>query len=73
MKVITGLDWINRPIHLPNEIIDFCLSIEPESDGCDIVDLVYVLYKSCKQTNYKVKEVQTYFEEIKKTISLNFL
>jgi hypothetical protein len=72
MKVITGLDWINRPIHLPNEIIDFCLSIEPESDGCDIVDLVYVLYKSCKQTNYKVKEVQTYFEEIKKTISLNF-
>ena len=72
MKVITGLDWINKPIHKPEKIIDFCLNIKPDSEGCDIVDLVYVLYKSCKQSNYKVKDVQTYFEEIKKIISLHF-
>lgn len=72
MKVITGLDWIGKPIHYPEKIVDYCLNIEPDSDGCDIVDLVYILYKSCKQTNYKVAEVKAYFEIIKKIISKNF-
>ena len=65
MKVITGLDWIEKPIHFPEKIIDFCLEVDPGSEGCDIVDLVYILYKSCKQSNYKTSEVQKYFEKIK--------
>ena len=65
MKVITGLDWIEKPIHYPEKVIDFCLKVDPGSEGCDIVDLVYILYKSCKQSKYKTLEVQKYFEKVK--------
>ena len=53
MKVISGLDWLEMPIHKPKELIDFCLSNIPVSEGCDIVDFVYVLYMCSKQLNYK--------------------
>ena len=72
MKIITGLDWINKPIHYPEKIIDYCLNIELESESCDIVDLVYVLYKSCKQSNYRIDDIKEYFIDIKKLISKNF-
>ena len=72
MKVITGLDWINKPIHHPQKIINFCLDIELESESCDIVDLVYILYKSFKQSNYKADAVREYLKNIKELISLNF-
>ena len=72
MKVITGLDWINKPIHKPEQIIDFCLSISPESEGCDIVDLVYVLYRACSQSNYKKSEVINYLNSLKKIIKANY-
>ena len=32
MKVITGLDWIEKPIHYPEKIIDFCLKVDPGSE-----------------------------------------
>ena len=31
MKVITGLDWLNIPIHRPNELIDLCLKHKPNT------------------------------------------
>ena len=64
MKVISGLDWINYPIHSPNNLIDFCLENKPEFEGCDLVDYVYVLFKSSKQTNYRKSEVESIFKEI---------
>jgi hypothetical protein len=64
MKVITGLDWINYEIHRPNKLIDFCLTNIPESEGCDIVDYVYVLYKCSKQTTYKKKDINDIFKNI---------
>ena len=72
MKVITGLDWINKPIHNPEKIIDYCLSIEPEADGCDIVDLVYVMYKSTIQSSYREKDVGEFFTKIKSIIKKNY-
>ena len=58
MKVITGLDWLNIPVHKPNELINLCLNHKPESEGCDLVDIVYVLYKCSLQTNYKEEEIK---------------
>ena len=72
MKVITGLDWINKPIHYPEKIIDYCLKVEPEGEGCDLVDLVYVLYKSCSQSNYRKEEVKNFLKDIKSTIEKNY-
>ena len=64
MKVISGLDWLEMPIHKPKELIDFCLSNIPVSEGCDIVDFVYVLYMCSKQLNYRKKEINNLFLEI---------
>ena len=60
MKVLTGLDWINLPIHYPKKLIDYCLNVSLKNEGCDIVDLVYVLYKCSEQTSYKRNEVIDY-------------
>jgi len=64
MKIITGLDWINVPIHNPKQLINFCLSNIPESEGCDIVDFVYVLYKCSNQVDYRKDEINKLFIEI---------
>ncbi len=70
MKVISGLDWLEIPIHEPNKLIDFCLENQPILEGCDIVDFVYVLYKCSKQTGYRKKEINdlfgTFLKEIEK-------
>tara|TARA_B100000700_G_scaffold308698_1_gene386737 strand:+ start:2464 stop:3570 length:1107 start_codon:yes stop_codon:yes gene_type:complete len=68
MKVITGLDWLGLPIHLPEKLIDFCLLQKPSNQGCDLVDLVYVLYRCSKETDYKKNEIYKYFDEIEKII-----
>lgn len=57
MKVITGLDWLEAPIHYPEKLIDYCLANNPEQSGCDLVDYIYVLFRCSNQTNYKKKEI----------------
>ena len=64
MKMISGLDWIDVPIHKPKNLIDFCLENKPQPEGCDIVDYVYVLYKCWKQTNYRKDEIISVFKEV---------
>ena len=64
MKVITGLEWLSIPIHKPKELIDTCLNHIPNNEGCDLVDVVYVLYKCLSQTKHREAEVQNYLESL---------
>ena len=64
MKVISGLDWIDKEIHNPKQLIDFCLNNSPILEGCDVVDFVYVLYKCSRQEGYRKKEIAVLFENI---------
>ena len=64
MKIISGLNWINVPVHKPKELIDFCLKNKPDAEGCDIVDYVFVLYSCAMQTNYNRKDIAITLEEI---------
>lgn len=64
MKVLTGLDWIDEKIHDPNKLIDMCLLEIPKNDGCDLVDIVYVLYRCSLETDYKRKNIMKYLENI---------
>lgn len=70
MKVITGLDWLNIPIHLPEKLIDFCINNKPQFEGCDLVDYVYVLYRCSLQTNHRKEEVKELFIEISEYLKL---
>ncbi len=63
MKVLTGLDWLDEKIHYPDKLIDICLNIKPKSEGCDLVDIVYVLYRCSLETTHRRKEIITYFED----------
>ena len=41
MKIITGLDWMNKEIQYPEKLIDYCLKNKPSSEGCNVVDSMY--------------------------------
>ena len=60
MKVLTALDWLGAPIHLPERLIDTCLSGKPVPSGCHLVDAVYVLYRCLQQTQYRKPDIQSY-------------
>lgn len=64
MKILTGLDWLDKQIHYPEQLIDYCLNNKPVNEGCDFVDYVFVLYKCSKQVTYKRKEVQELLKNI---------
>ena len=72
MKVLTGLDWLNVPIHFPEKIIDLCLLGKPSQQGCDLVDFVYVLYRCSLETNYRKKDIVKYLENFYETIFNHF-
>tara|TARA_B100001057_G_C22825260_1_gene941140 strand:+ start:39 stop:1139 length:1101 start_codon:yes stop_codon:yes gene_type:complete len=57
MKVISGLAWIDKEIHYPKKLIDFCLKNKPILEGCDVVDYVYVLFMCSQQIDYKKKDI----------------
>ena len=64
MKVLTALDWLEAPVHYPEKLINTCLEQQPDSDGCHLVDAVYVLYRCAQYTEYKRFEIQSYCLEI---------
>lgn len=72
MKVITGLDWIDHEIPLPNKLIDFCIDNMPVLEGCDVVDFIYVLYKCSNQNQYRIKEVNEILENLVDEIMMLF-
>jgi hypothetical protein len=72
MKMFSGFDWIDKKIHHPEKIIDLALSIKPSHEGCDLVDIVYVLFMASKQVTYRRKEVQKYCEELIPVIKLHY-
>ncbi len=72
MKVLTGLDWLDVPIHYPEKLIDACLSKKPSQSGCDLVDYVYVLYRCSLETNHRRKEIVKYLDEIVELIFLHY-
>ncbi|GIR20330.1 hypothetical protein CM15mP35_05910 [bacterium] len=60
-------------ICITQKIIDLALSINPQSEGCDIVDLVYVLYMASKKTDYKKNEIVLLLEDLTNIIFQHFI
>ena len=73
MKVITGLDWIESGIHYPNKIIDYILTINPTREACDLVDLVYCLYKCSKVSKHRFTEVIKFLEVVETALFQNYV
>ena len=61
MKVLTALDWLGEDIHYPEKLIDTVLRYVPESDGCHLVDSIYVMYRCTQQVDYRRLEVEEYY------------
>lgn len=60
MKVLNALEWLDAPIHYPLNLIDTCLERLPDSEGCHLVDVIYVLYRCSLETDYRKEEIQRY-------------
>tara|TARA_E500000178_G_scaffold356690_1_gene437231 strand:- start:3636 stop:4763 length:1128 start_codon:yes stop_codon:yes gene_type:complete len=72
MKVLSGFSWINKEIHYPEKLIDFCLDTEFKNEGCDLVDIVYVLYRCHEESNYRTKDIVNYFNKLLPAIKLHY-
>ena len=72
MKIITALDWLDEKIHYPKQLIETCLSINPNSEGCDIVDMVYILYKCSDVTEYRKNDVARYLLALLDIIRIHY-
>ena len=55
-----------------DEMIDICLSHKPNSEGCDLVDVVYVLFKCNQLTDYKHKDIEMYLESLLPSIMSHY-
>ncbi len=73
MKVLTGFEWLESKIHYPEKIIDYCLKQEPNNEGCDLVDIVYVLNRCGKQTDYKKVEIIDYLNFVETMIMKHYI
>lgn len=73
MKVLTALDWIERPIPNPERLIDTCLLHPPQPEGCHLVDAVYVLYRCSQQTSYRRKDVLAFCDQVLNMIYPHFV
>lgn len=64
MKILTALDWLNGSIHFPERLIDTCLQCLPTSEGCHLVDAIYVLYRCSQQSEHRKADIQTYGKKV---------
>jgi hypothetical protein len=69
MKVLTALDWLEEPIHYPEQLIATTLSEYPRVDGCNLVDSIYVLYRCANQTTNLSSRAIEYINEIMNMIA----
>ena len=72
MKVLSGFSWINKEIHYPEKLIDFCLDTEFKNEGCDLVDIVYVLYRCYEESDYRRKDMVVYLNKLLPAIKLHY-
>ena len=73
MKIITGLDWMNKEIQYPEKLIDYCLKNKPSSEGCNVVDSVYVLWKCNRQIKYRENDIKDFFDDMVDLIKLHYV
>lgn len=72
MKVLTALDWLEMPVHYPEQLIDSCLVRLPSPEGCHLVDAVYVLYRCLQYTSHRKQEIQAYCGKVLEMIQKHY-
>ena len=65
-------DWIGVEMPYPKKLIDTCLNTKPNMEGCDIVDVIYVLYMCNRMTDYRSKDIKEYFENLLSLIESHY-
>lgn len=73
MKVLTALDWLEEPVHLPEQLIDTTLSKLPAAEGCHVVDAVYVLYRCSLQTDHRKADIQQFCQALLKVVKAHLV
>ncbi|MEO5346492.1 MAG: hypothetical protein H7834_08960 [Magnetococcus sp. YQC-9] len=64
MKVLNALEWLDEPIHYPQQLIDTCLLQGPPPAGCHVVDWIFVLHRALRHTDHRRLEIQSRLGEV---------
>lgn len=68
MKLLTALQWLEVPIHYPEQLIDTCLEHLPPSEGCHLVDAIYVLHRCRQETQHNRAKIEAYCTQVMEMI-----
>ncbi len=68
MKVLNALEWLGEKIHHPNRLIDTCLIYEPPTQGCYMVDVIYVLFRCIQEVDYRRDDICHYVRRLSEKI-----
>jgi len=60
MKVLIGLSAVKKSAFYPERIIDTSLKIGKNSDACNDFNVVYVLYRCSKLTDYRIDDIKNF-------------
>lgn len=63
MKIITGYRFLGKQFRFPERLIDICLSSRSLDNGCNIADVIYVLYECSRQTDYRINDIEDLFRQ----------
>jgi hypothetical protein len=55
MKVLMALEWLDVPIHYPEKLVKTTLAAPPKSDGCHMVDAIYILHRALGRSGADAK------------------
>jgi hypothetical protein len=68
MKVLTGYAFLNKPFRYPERLIDTCLAVANDDDGCNNADVIYVLHQCSHHTTHRREEILDYCIRRLKTV-----
>jgi len=68
MKVLTGYAFLDKPFRYAERLIDTCLAVANDEQGCNNADVIYVLHQCRSYTSYRKGDILDYCTRRLKTI-----
>ena len=68
MKVLIAYNLYHKEIEWPSKLIDLCLETITKSDGCHLLDQIFVLHSCLKYSNHRFVEIKQFAEKLNQSL-----
>lgn len=72
MKILSGLQWLDRPYHNTKTLLDFALQQPFRKDGCGFLNRLFVIQQAVKgvPSGYRQEDIRCLAAEVLETVAL---